>query len=162
SPTAVAVLSRSCRRGTERVRKGWQPRRRLLVAALLLAAGAAFWGALPDPLFRVPHAVVVEDRHGELRGARIAADGQWRCPAGETVPERFAQALLLQEDRRFRRHPGVDPLAVLRAVRDNLGRGHVISGASTLSMQVIRLARGNPPRTFAEKIREMLLALRLE
>lgn len=138
-------------------------RRRLLLAlALALVAGVLFWRALPAPLFAAPWSVVVEDRAGGLLGARIATDGQWRFPPGAAVPERFAAALQMQEDRRFRRHPGIDPLAIGRALRSNLAAGRVVSGASTLSMQVIRLARGNPPRTLREKLYEMLLALRLE
>lgn len=129
---------------------------------MALLAGAGFWFSLPEPLFSAPYAVVLEDRHGELLGARIAADGQWRFPAGERVPARFAQALVLQEDSRFRAHPGVDPVAVMRALRDNFAAGRVVSGASTLSMQVIRLARGNPPRTLPEKLLEAVLAIRLE
>ena len=66
------------------------------------------------------------------------------------------------EDRRFFLHPGVDPLAVVRALVQNIKQRRVVSGGSTLSMQVIRIARKNRGRTYLEKIREMFLALRLE
>ena len=99
---------------------------------------------------------------GRLLGARTAADGQWRFPPGGRVPRRFTEVLVRFEDKRFFAHPGVDPLAVARAVRQNLRAGRVESGASTITMQVVRLARKNRPRTFAEKLREAGLALRLE
>jgi len=78
------------------------------------------------------------------------------------VPERFFRVLVGYEDRRFYLHPGVDPLAVARAVGQNLRSGKVESGASTITMQVVRLARKNRKRTYAEKAREAVLALRLE
>ncbi len=136
-------------------------RRRKALLALTLAGVVAFWGALPEPLFDKPLSRVLLDREGGLLGARIAADEQWRFPPGE-VPERFRTAIVEFEDRRFARHPGVDPLAVARAAWLNLREGRVVSGGSTLSMQVIRLARDNPPRTLTEKAREAVLALRLE
>ncbi|CAM2006012.1 penicillin-binding protein 1C [Acanthopleuribacter pedis] len=121
-----------------------------------------FWRCLPDPLFRKPYATVVEDRDGRLLGARIAGDQQWRFPRAQVVPEKFAAALITFEDKRFYAHPGVDPLAVARAVRLNLGRGRVVSGASTLTMQVIRLARDGQPRRLSEKLIEAIWATRLE
>lgn len=136
--------------------------RRTVLPILLLAAGLAFWQSLPRPLFTAPLSTVVYSRDGVLLGARIAADQQWRFPPAETVPKKFAEALVEFEDRRFYQHPGVDLLALGRAMVDNLRQGHVVSGASTLTMQVIRLARDNPPRTYLEKLKELLLALRLE
>lgn len=121
-----------------------------------------FWLALPDPLFRAPLSPVLYASNGELIGARIATDRQWRFPLQTAVPERFSQALIRYEDQRFAMHPGVDPLALLRASWSNLRAGRVVSGASTLSMQVIRVASGNPPRSLPNKLREMLLAVRLE
>jgi len=102
-----------------------------------------------------------------LLGARIAADGQWRFPDLEAVPPRFATALIAYEDRRFLQHPGVDPLAIARAIRANWRAERVVSGASTLTMQLARLARNQgaarpPARSYAGKAYEALLALRLE
>lgn len=139
-------------------------RRRLALVALIALAGAIgwFWQALPTPLLPAPLSPVLLARGGELLGARLAADRQWRFPLQEALPERFAAALIHYEDRRFRHHPGIDPLALSRAAWQNLRAGRVVSGASTLSMQVIRIASGNPPRTLTAKARELLLALRLE
>lgn len=140
-------------------------RRRRAVGLVALAAAAAsvwFWRCLPEPLFDVPTATIALSREGTLLGARIASDDQWRFPRITEVPEKFETSLTAFEDKRFRSHPGVDPLAVGRAARDNLRAGRVVSGASTLTMQVIRLAKGNPRRTLPEKIVEMIQALRLE
>jgi penicillin-binding protein 1C len=102
------------------------------------------------------------DRQGRPLAARIAADQQWRFAPVARVPDKYRRALLTFEDRRFEAHPGVDPLAVLRAARDNLAAGRVVSGGSTLTMQLARLLRADPPRTFPEKAREAVLALQLE
>lgn len=104
---------------------------------------------------------MVESAEGELLGARIAADGQWRFPPRNTVPERFATALVQFEDRHFWWHPGVDPGALVRAAIDNAKSGHVVSGGSTLTMQVIRLSR-QKERNLWQKMIEAVLATRLE
>jgi penicillin-binding protein 1C len=129
------------------------------LAGLLLLL---FIFCLPRPLFDDPYASVLLDRDDKLLGAHIADDGQWRFPPCDSVPEKFVQSLITFEDKRFFYHPGIDPLAIARAVRLNLGAGEVVSGASTLSMQLIRLARKGRQRTYFEKIIEMWMALRLE
>lgn len=116
----------------------------------------------PDPLFDDPLSRVLVDRDGNLLAARIAADGQWRFPLPDSVPWRFEQCLLQFEDKRFYYHPGIDPLSIGRALIQNIDEGKIISGGSTLTMQVIRLARKSKPRTFSEKIIEAWLATRIE
>lgn len=148
-------------------------RRRLAAGATLVAALAVgFWRLAPEPLFREPQSSVLLARDGSLLGARIASDGQWRFPPLTQVPEKYRIALLAYEDKRFYRHPGVDPLAVGRALRLNLQQHRVVSGASTLTMQVARLARAPQsngeggdraqPRNLGAKLLDTLLALRLE
>jgi penicillin-binding protein 1C len=127
----------------------------------LLFLGVLFHRALPDPLFDVPYSTVAVSHDHRLLGARIAADGQWRFPSAP-CPPRFAQAAMAFEDSRFRWHPGVDPVAVARAAVKNLKAGEVVSGASTLTMQAVRLSRPGRPRSLGTKISEALLALRLE
>lgn len=117
---------------------------------------------LPRPLFREPLSVVLEDRTGNLLGARIAPDGQWRFPQTEVVPGKYAVALTAFEDRRFYWHPGVDPAGLMRALWENLRQRKIVRGGSTLTMQVIRMARGNPDRTLWEKCVEIWMATRLE
>lgn len=129
---------------------------------MLAAAFTLFWFCLPDSLFESPYSTVLEDKQGQLLGARIADDGQWRFPLSEKIPERFEVALLEFEDQRFYTHFGVDPASVIRAAIQNIRAGRVVSGASTISMQVIRLSRKDRPRTFTEKLIEMMMALRLE
>lgn len=130
-----------------------------------LISGVLLWWyaySLPERLFAAVHSAILLDQHERLLSAHIASDGQWRFPELSQVPPKFAQAIVQFEDRRFNEHAGVDFIALGRATLDNLKARHVVSGASTLSMQVIRLSRANPPRTFAEKIVELLRAWRLE
>lgn len=140
-------------------RQGW---RRSAFAIMLLVAGVVYWFSLPEPVIDRPYSTVLEASDGELLNASIAADGQWRFPAGDRVPGKFAEALVAFEDKRFYYHPGVDPLAFLRALLQNLRAGKVVSGGSTISMQVIRLSRPGQPRNVWQKVIEMILATRLE
>jgi penicillin-binding protein 1C len=117
--------------------------------------------SLPRNLFNVPFSVVVESSNGELLGARIAADGQWRFKMIDTVPDKFKRAILTYEDKRFNYHFGIDPLAFGRAIVQNIKSKKVVSGGSTITMQVVRLSR-EKKRTFFEKIIEIILATRLE
>ncbi|MBI4424051.1 MAG: penicillin-binding protein 1C [Elusimicrobia bacterium] len=139
---------------------------RVRARRLAAAGGAAlllgFALCLPQPLFRDPFSPVVLARDGTLLDARVAADGQWRFEPSPEVAPKLKAALIRFEDKRFYRHPGVDPLALARAVFDGAARGRFRSGASTLSMQVVRLSRKGRPRTVREKLVELLLALRLE
>jgi len=139
-------------------------RKPLVIGVLVISVilGIVFWRCLPSPLFDSPYSAILVDRHGELLGAKIALDQQWRFPETETVPAKFRLAATTFEDKRFYRHPGVDPLALARAFYLNIKKQKVVSGGSTISMQVIRLARQNPPRTYYEKLLEMLMTLRLE
>lgn len=116
---------------------------------------------LPSPLFDVPYSTVVTDKHGELLGARIADDQQWRFPASDSVPEKYKICLKEFEDKYFDYHWGVNPIAILRAVKQNITNKRVVSGASTITMQTIRLSR-KENRTFGEKFLEVILATRLE
>lgn len=120
-----------------------------------------FWFCLPDPLFNISTSHVIEASNGDLMGATIAADGQWRFPHNDTVPGKFRDCIIAFEDKRFFYHPGIDPVAIVRALRQNIQSGSRVSGGSTLSMQVIRLAR-NQPRNIWHKIVESLMAVRLE
>lgn len=134
--------------------------RKVIICILtFLVIGYIF--CLPRQLFHVPYSTVVTDRNEELLGARIASDGQWRFPPRSTTPEKIRECLIAFEDRHFYHHWGVNPLAIGRAIYQNLKNGRIISGGSTLTMQTIRLAR-NESRTFREKFIEMIWATRLE
>lgn len=134
-------------------------RKVMLIVITLLVAGYIF--CLPRQLFHVPYSTVVTDRNEELLGARIASDGQWRFPPRTTTPDKIKQCLITFEDKHFYYHWGVNPLSTGRALYQNLKSKRIVSGGSTLTMQTIRLAR-NRPRTFGEKVIEMIWATRLE
>jgi penicillin-binding protein 1C len=138
----------------------------LLLPFPALAVSAAAWTFLPLPAGfadRVPRpALEITDRHGlPLRGTR-AADGslaRW-IPLAEMDPDVIA-AFLATEDRRFYQHAGVDPRAVIRAIRVNLAKRRVVSGASTITMQLARLLHPTP-RNWWGKLEQSLWALRIE
>ncbi len=133
------------------------------VGFLLLLLFLLWWlFALPRHLFKMPLATVIEDARGNLLSARIANDGQWRFPSIDSLPQKFQVCVRVFEDRRFWQHPGVDFRALVRAFRQNIRERRIVSGASTINMQVIRLSRANPPRNLGQKILEILLAIRLE
>lgn len=117
---------------------------------------------LPSQLFRTPLSMVLEDREGNLLGARIATDGQWRFPATEGIPERFSTALTTFEDRRFYQHIGIDPVGIGRAIQQNLKHKKIVSGGSTLTMQTIRMSRNKKSRSIFQKIIEAIQATRME
>jgi penicillin-binding protein 1C len=137
-------------------------RRKYLLLLVFATMLVLFWFSLPRPLFRDPCSTVLLDRNGMLLGARISADHQWRFPEGSKVPEKFREAVMRYEDRYFRYHPGINPVSMFRALIFNVKKGKIVSGGSTITMQVIRLARKNKSRTYFEKVIEIMLALRLE
>jgi penicillin-binding protein 1C len=121
-----------------------------------------FYFLLPSELFDSPYSFVIESREGQLLGARIADDGQWRFPAQDSVPEKFKTCIVAYEDRYFQYHLGVNPVAIYEAFKTNRKAGKVVRGGSTLTQQVVRLARKNPKRTYGEKLIELVWALRIE
>lgn len=102
------------------------------------------------------------DRHGRTLRTGPAADGAWRTALAEhDVPQSVASCTLAAEDARFLRHPGVDPLAIVRAAWQWARHRRVVSGASTITQQRVKLGRPRP-RTLRTKVIEAALALRLE
>ena len=161
--------------------------------AALTVAALALWYllCLPRDLFEgTEYSTVVVDRNGELLGARIAADGQWRFPqvpeadfgedshrrtrANDSQPysraltspqtdgrQKYLTAVIEFEDRWFRWHPGVNPVSIVRAFVSNVRSGHIVSGGSTITMQVIRMSR-RKERSMTQKLVEAIMATRLE
>ncbi len=121
-----------------------------------------FYFCLPSKLFNAPTCYVIEDKDGSLLNASIAADGQWRFPYDENVPDKFVQCITTFEDKRFYSHPGVDVIAFARAALRNLKSKEVVQGGSTLTMQVIRLSRHENNRSIWEKMIESIQSVRLE
>lgn len=116
----------------------------------------------PLELFKVPCSTVIEDRNGQLLGARIAADGQWRFPETGQVPEKFEKAVLYFEDEYFYYHPGINPVSIGRAFIQNLRARKVVSGGSTITMQLARAGQGKTSRSVFNKLREMLISLKID
>jgi penicillin-binding protein 1C len=142
-------------------------RRRLAVGGLSLLAlvgaglAAAWLVPLPERLSS-PHSVVIEYRDGTPAHVFLAPDERWRVPTRtQDIDPAYLRALLALEDKRFRYHPGVDPLAVGRAVVSNVTKGRRVSGASTLTMQLVRVLEPRP-RTLFSKVIESFRAVQLE
>ncbi len=117
---------------------------------------------VPRPLFDVPFSTVVESEEGRLLGARVAADQQWRFPSPDSIPFKYEKCLILFEDTYFYLHPGINPVSLARAAVQNIKAGKILSGGSTVTMQVCRMARDDKARSFKNKIIEMIWALNLE
>ncbi|MFA6265190.1 MAG: penicillin-binding protein 1C [Pseudolabrys sp.] len=135
------------------------------VVAIAATACAGWVYALgPAPLgkdLELSH--VVLDREGRLLRAYATQDGRWRLPATEKdVDPRFLKLLFAYEDKRFLSHHGVDPEAMLRAAWQLGVTGHIVSGGSTLTMQVARLLEPREHRSFTAKLRQVTRALELE
>jgi len=142
-------------------RPAWLTKSRLVLMASVLVLFLLFWFCLPKRLFNSPTSFIIDDDQGQLLGAAIATDGQWRFPYDTLVPEKFKQCIIAFEDKRFEHHPGVDFMALGRAIHQNIKAGHITSGGSTITMQVIRLATSHH-RTFLNKMLEMAMAFRME
>jgi len=136
--------------------------RKWAIPAILTLLLLIWLFSLPGQLFPGHYSTVMYDKDGHLLNARVAADGQWRFPESKVIPDKYRVALLTFEDRYFMWHPGFNPLSMIRAIINNTRPGRMKSGASTLTMQVIRLSRQGRPRTIGEKITEIWLATRLE
>jgi len=121
-----------------------------------------YYYALPEQLFKVPTATLIESVEGKLLGAKIAKDMQWRFPERDSTPLKFATCITAFEDAYFYRHWGVNPVSIFKAFNENRKAGKVVRGGSTITQQVIRLSRRNKRRTYFEKIKELILATRLE
>ncbi len=130
----------------------------LLIGVLLIA----YYFCLPNPLFTAPTTTVIESSEGDLLGAHIARDGQWRFPVSDSVPYKFKECIVLFEDAYFYKHPGFNPVSILKAFIVNVKAGSVKRGGSTITQQVIRLSRHGKKRSYLEKALELVLATRLE
>ena len=132
---------------------------KLIIAVILLTA---YYFSLPKILFKNPTSTVIESAEGELLGAKIAGDGQWRFPQNDSVPTKFKQCIIQFEDAYFYKHLGFNPVSIFKAFSQNLKSNSIKRGGSTLTQQVIRLSRKNQQRTYFEKLKEIILSTRLE
>jgi penicillin-binding protein 1C len=135
--------------------------------SLILIAVFAAWvvslGPLPLAQARQVSTTII-DRNGKLLRAYAMADGRWRLPvdAKSEVDPSYLKLLLAYEDRRFRSHAGVDPLALGRAALQLVSRGHIVSGGSTITMQLARLLEPRRERSVYAKLRQMVRAIEIE
>jgi penicillin-binding protein 1C len=138
-----------------------------LAGIFLVICAFAAWvvslGPLPLQQARQVSTTIV-DRNGKLLRAYAMADGRWRLPVdGKTgVDPGYLKLLLAYEDRRFYSHGGVDPLALGRAAFQFVTRGHIVSGGSTITMQLARLMEPRRERSVYAKLRQMVRALEIE
>ena len=117
---------------------------------------------LPSNLFNDSYSIVLNDSQGNLLSAKIAKDGQWRFPESDSVNSKFNTCILAFEDEYFYKHPGINPVSIWRAIKQNNKAGKVVSGGSTITMQLTRLMCKNQKRTYSEKLIEVIMALRVE
>ena len=152
-------------------RARWQ-RRTIYAALSVVWIAAAIAGAVvgllkafgPPPLGRdLEVSTLVLDRNGKLLRAYLTSEGRWRLPATrDQVDPRYLDALLTYEDKRFYHHRGVDPLAMTRAAFQLVTHGRIVSGGSTLTMQVARLLEPRQERSLDAKLRQAVRALQRE
>ncbi len=140
----------------------WKVTPTLFTLSVIMVVVFLFLYSLSRKVFDEPTCTTIYASNGELIGARLASDGQWRFPPCDSLPEKYSQCLLLFEDRFFFRHPGFNPLSFLRAAYQNFLSGKTVSGGSTLTMQTIRLSRKGKPRNIFQKVIEIFLAVHLE
>jgi penicillin-binding protein 1C len=150
-----------------RTSRRWKLVAALAAGVLLLVAGAcAFWiySLGPVPLgTRLEFSTAVVDRSGRLLRPYATTEGRWRLPAqADGVDPRYLSLLIAYEDKRFRDHAGVDPAALLRAAGQIVARRHIVSGGSTLTMQVARLLEPRSERSLGAKLRQIVRAIALE
>lgn len=119
------------------------------------------WICVPRPLFTPQYSYALYDKSDQLMGAKISRDGQWRFAIADELPKEYIEALVQFEDKRFFYHFGIDPLAIISAIKYNLTHTGK-RGGSTISMQIMRMAYGNQARTKYQKIKEVLGAVWLE
>jgi penicillin-binding protein 1C len=162
TPTRSGRLSRAgCLRQASVVLAGGCA---ILIAALAWLVGREVVHLGPPPLAAAAEtSVTVLDRHGDLLRAFTTSQGRWRLPTHHAeVDKRYLELLFAFEDGRFYAHGGVDVLALARAVVQVVTNGRIISGGSTLTMQVARLLEGRHDRTARGKLRQIIRALQIE
>jgi penicillin-binding protein 1C len=117
---------------------------------------------IPLPRFSTDYATLLLSEEGAYLNAAVSRDEQWRFEPLDSVPFNFKKSLLSFEDQYFYYHFGVNPLALVRASFQNMRQQKIVSGGSTLSMQLARLSRAGKPRNIMQKLIEMLMAVKLE
>ena len=105
-----------------------------ILVSIILILTVFYYFSLSKELFPKNYSTEVLDANGELIGARIASDGQWRFPEDSVVPEKFKQCVIQFEDKHFYHHFGFNPVSLGRAFVQNIKAHKVVSGGSTITM----------------------------
>lgn len=134
----------------------------VVMAIIVLAFLLFHFLPLPDALNEQDYAKILLAGNGQLLAGKIAKDHQWRFPPNPVLPKKYVRAVLAFEDKYFYYHPGLNPFSLARAFWANYRAGKVVSGGSTISMQLARIIREDPPRTYRNKLIEMFLAFKIE
>lgn len=144
-------------------------RKRFIIPAAVVLAGVVGWFgvpwlvALPESLDTPPSSPVLLDRNGEALHHLTLPDFTRSAPVSlDAVPRELIDCTLAAEDKRFLDHGGIDLLATARAARDWMRRGEAVSGASTITQQLVKIASPPRPRNLKTKLHEALAARRLE
>ncbi len=130
-----------------------------IIALFLFFSGYWF---LPKPLFNKSHSSVLFSSNGELLSAKIANDEQWRFPEIDSLPNKLTKAITTFEDEYFNHHWGINPISIVKAFNYNFKNNRKKRGGSTITMQLVRLAFGNPKRTYWQKIKEIYFAILID
>jgi len=142
------------------------PSLRMTVGAAVVVIGFLSWlrfGPIDERLLTQSQSVTVVDRNGEVLYESLGGSGtRGEALKAAALPQRVVEATLVAEDRRFFKHPGVDPIAIARAAIHNVRAMRVVEGGSTISQQVAKLLLQSRSRGLGQKLRETVLALRLE
>ncbi len=154
---ALIETLKKIKRTKERTKRiaGW------LVAAIFLVLLFILY-PVKSPFKGTTYSTILTDRNGYLLGGLISEDQQWRFPIGGVLPGKYKAALIEFEDGHYYRHPGIDPIAIVRAAYINLKEKRIVSGGSTITMQVARLSRGGRKRLITEKFIEAIIAVKYE
>ncbi|MFW6035728.1 MAG: penicillin-binding protein 1C [Halothermotrichaceae bacterium] len=135
----------------------------MVFTLIILIMGGIFWVVkLPDPLFLQDYSTVILDENDNYLRLFLNDNQQWYFPPDDTkIPYKLKKAVINYEDKRFYSHSGIDFFALGRALYQNVKAGKIISGASTITMQVARISRSKD-RTISNKLIEMIHSVKLE
>ena len=146
-----------------KVQKNFRNSKRKKIGSFIVVILLIFYYfCLPRELFNKPTSTLIESSEGDLLGAKIAADGQWRFPKSDSIPYKFKTCIVQFEDAYFHKHFGFNLVSIFKAFKGNISSGKRKRGGSTLTQQVVRILRDGKSRTYQEKFLELILATRLE
>lgn len=131
-----------------------------LMTALICWLSGILWVVINKKAYN--YSPVLFGRSGQVLAVKVAPDGQWRFSQEQNIPDKYRICLLEFEDNHFFYHPGVDPVSLLRALILNIKNRRIVSGGSTITMQLARLMLQSPERNIFNKCREIIYAAGLE